>query len=124
MTFKEYICDYDADTYPVSDIAMVKTWLLDYYDDKLTEIERDFKMFRGSCQKGEEWARDYDLEFIESVLRAIRELKIGEMEREQTTIRLPRELKSELEEEAGRIGIGLNAYILMILSEAENRQER
>jgi predicted DNA-binding protein len=37
------------------------------------------------------------------------------MEREQTTIRLPAELKEQLQQEAEQIGISFNAYILMLI---------
>ncbi len=36
-------------------------------------------------------------------------------EREQTTIRLPAELKDELQREAVKKGISLNAYILLLI---------
>lgn len=36
-------------------------------------------------------------------------------EREQTTIRLPIKLKEELQREADRKGISLNAYILILI---------
>ena len=35
--------------------------------------------------------------------------------REQTTLRLPAELKERLLEEAGRKGISLNSYILLLI---------
>lgn len=44
------------------------------------------------------------------------------MEREQTTIRLPADLKEQIQREADRLGIGFNAFILSILSEWLNRQ--
>ena len=37
------------------------------------------------------------------------------MEKVQTTIRLPAELKEELEREASKRGISLNSYILMLI---------
>lgn len=40
-----------------------------------------------------------------------------EMEREQTTIRLPPELKEELVREAAGRGIGFNALVLLIIQE-------
>lgn len=43
--------------------------------------------------------------------------------KEQTTIRLPAELKEQLQQEAERKGISLNALILMILNLERNRQE-
>lgn len=39
----------------------------------------------------------------------------GKLEREQTTVRLPAELKEELQREAARKGISLNAYILILI---------
>lgn len=35
--------------------------------------------------------------------------------REQTTLRLPAELKRQLQQEATENGIGLNAYLLLII---------
>lgn len=35
--------------------------------------------------------------------------------REQTTLRLPAELKEKLQTEAERMGISLNSYILMLI---------
>jgi len=37
------------------------------------------------------------------------------MEREQTTIRLPKELKEQLQQEADRKGISFNAYFLLLI---------
>jgi len=37
------------------------------------------------------------------------------MEREQTTIRLPKELKEQLQREADRKGISFNAYLLLLI---------
>ena len=37
------------------------------------------------------------------------------MEREQTTIRLPAELKEKLQQEADRIGISFNACVITLL---------
>lgn len=48
---------------------------------------------------------------------------MNKLEREQITIRLPTELKERLQQEAKEIGIAFNAYILMILNEAKNRQD-
>lgn len=45
------------------------------------------------------------------------------MEREQTTIRLPASLKEQIQQEADRRGISLNALIIMILSEERNRHQ-
>lgn len=36
-------------------------------------------------------------------------------DREQTTLRLPPELKEKLQTEAERMGISLNSYILMLI---------
>ena len=48
--------------------------------------------------------------------------KMNQQEREQTTIRLPAELKEKLQREADRIGISLNALILRVLNEERNSQ--
>ena len=45
------------------------------------------------------------------------------MEREQTTIRLPTELKDKLQQEAERRGQSYNSMIIMILNEARNRHQ-
>lgn len=37
------------------------------------------------------------------------------MEREQTTIRLPAELKEKLQQEAERLGISFNGYVISLL---------
>ena len=42
----------------------------------------------------------------------------GRQEREQTTIRLPTELKEELQREADRRGDSLNGFIIMLLGKA------
>ena len=36
-------------------------------------------------------------------------------EKEQTTIRLPKELKEQLQAEADKMGISFNAYILILI---------
>lgn len=41
------------------------------------------------------------------------------MTREQTTIRLPAELKRELQREADEKGISFNAYIVIILQQRQ-----
>nr|WP_296486296.1 hypothetical protein [uncultured Acetatifactor sp.] len=46
------------------------------------------------------------------------------MDREQTTIRLPVELKEKLQKEADRRGIGFNALVLMILSEERSHHQK
>lgn len=43
------------------------------------------------------------------------------MEREQTTIRLPVELKEQLQQEAGERGLSLNDLLLIILDRAINQ---
>lgn len=45
------------------------------------------------------------------------------MEREQTTIRLPVELKEELQREADRKGLSFNQCLLIILKEWINCQK-
>jgi len=42
-------------------------------------------------------------------------VKTEKSEREQTTIRLPAELKEALQREAAKKGISLNAYILLLI---------
>ncbi len=42
-------------------------------------------------------------------------MKKESSEREQTTIRLPVEMKEELQREAVKKGISLNAYILLLI---------
>ena len=37
------------------------------------------------------------------------------MEREQTTIRLPAELKEQLQREAAELGMSLNGYVLWLI---------
>ncbi len=51
-------------------------------------------------------------------------MKKEKSEREQTTIRLPAELKEALRREADRRGIGLNALVLMILNEEQNHHPK
>lgn len=48
--------------------------------------------------------------------------KVNQPEREQTTIRLPAELKERLQREADKYGISLNALIHHVLSEERNSQ--
>lgn len=45
------------------------------------------------------------------------------MEREQTTIRLPSDLKEEIQRQADSMGISFNAFILIILEKWINRQK-
>lgn len=46
------------------------------------------------------------------------------MEREQTTIRMPLELKQILDQEAVKRGIGFNPLVLMILNEARIHHQK
>ena len=48
----------------------------------------------------------------------------GEMEREQTTIRLPAELMEKLKQEAEKLGMSFNALLLMILNEAQSQHQK
>lgn len=45
------------------------------------------------------------------------------MEREQTTIRLPADLKRELQQEADRTGISFNSYILILIDRGRQRKQ-
>lgn len=45
------------------------------------------------------------------------------MEREQTTIRLPRVLLEELQREAVRLGLSFNALVLIVLSMERSRHQ-
>ena len=45
------------------------------------------------------------------------------MNREQTTLRIPQELKEMLQKEAARMGMQLNAFILMILNAEQTRHQ-
>lgn len=47
-----------------------------------------------------------------------------EMEREQTTIRLPAELMEKLKQEAEKLGMSFNALLLMILNEAQSHHQK
>ena len=42
-------------------------------------------------------------------------------DREQTTIRLPAELKEQLQQEADKMGISLNAVIIITIQKGLNR---
>lgn len=44
------------------------------------------------------------------------------MEREQTTIRLPSELKEQLQREAERMGMSFNRYLLWLIDKARQDQ--
>jgi len=44
------------------------------------------------------------------------------MEREQTTLRLPVELKEALLREAGKAGMSLNAYLLILIEKGRSRE--
>ena len=51
--------------------------------------------------------------------------KIGKQtEREQTTIRLPAELKEQLQQEAAEKGLSLNSYILLLIDIGRLYQHR
>ncbi|MFP3154431.1 hypothetical protein LQZ18_08380 [Lachnospiraceae bacterium ZAX-1] len=43
-------------------------------------------------------------------------------EREQTTIRLPEELKEEVQRQADKMGMGFNDFVLTILDKYVNQQ--
>lgn len=45
------------------------------------------------------------------------------MEKEQTTIRLPVDLKERLQQQADKRGYSLNAFLLIILEQAVNQQQ-
>ena len=45
------------------------------------------------------------------------------MEREQTTIRLPADLKEKIQQEADKAGLAFNQFVLMVLKEWLNRQK-
>ncbi len=48
---------------------------------------------------------------------------MSDREREQTTIRIPEELKKELQQDADELGISFNAYVNTIIREhLENRK--
>nr|DAJ45466.1 MAG TPA: antitoxin [Caudoviricetes sp.] len=46
------------------------------------------------------------------------------MTREQTTIRLPAELKRELQREADEKGISFNAYVLILIDKARQAKQK
>ncbi len=46
------------------------------------------------------------------------------MEREQTTIRLPKELKEQIQRAADEEGISFNSFILKLLNEEQNRHQK
>lgn len=46
------------------------------------------------------------------------------MEREQTTIRLPAELNEKLQQEADRMGISFNAYVLILIDKGRQNSLR
>lgn len=45
------------------------------------------------------------------------------MEREQTTIRLPAELKEQLQREADNLGISFNELVMMIINDYLSHQK-
>ncbi len=45
-------------------------------------------------------------------------------EREQTTVRLPVDLKEEIQRQADEMGISFNAYVLNALNAVQNNQEK
>jgi predicted HicB family RNase H-like nuclease len=47
---------------------------------------------------------------------------MGKSEREQTTIRLPAELKEKLQQEAMVKGLSLNSYILLLIDTGRSYQ--
>lgn len=49
---------------------------------------------------------------------------MGKTEREQTTIRLPAELKEKLQQEAIVKGLSLNAYILLLIDRGRLYQQQ
>ncbi len=55
--------------------------------------------------------------------RLKREERTFDMQREQTTIRLPTELKKEVQRQADRMGMGFNALVLLILEKWLNHQK-
>lgn len=46
------------------------------------------------------------------------------MEREQTTIRLPAELKEQLQQEAALKGISFNAYVLLLIDKGHRSEQK
>ena len=46
------------------------------------------------------------------------------MEREQTTIRLPVELKEQLQREAALKGISFNAYVLLLIDKGRRAEQK
>lgn len=45
-------------------------------------------------------------------------------QREQTTVRLPVDLKEEIQRQADEMGISFNAYVLNALNAVQNNQEK
>ena len=45
------------------------------------------------------------------------------MEREQTTIRLPSELKEQLQKEADKLGVSFNEMVMIIINDLLDRQK-
>jgi len=50
-------------------------------------------------------------------------MEVREVEREQTTIRLPVELKEKLQQQAGKIGISFNEFVLLAIDEYINSHQ-
>ena|GEM_PF-1451727 len=50
--------------------------------------------------------------------------EVGKKEREQTTIRFPKELKEELQKEADRKGISFNDYLMWLIDKARVTQNQ
>lgn len=46
------------------------------------------------------------------------------MNKEQTTIRLPKELKEELQREADRMGISFNSYLLTLIDKGRRLKQK
>ena len=53
---------------------------------------------------------------------AVRAVSYTHLEREQTTIRLPAELKERLQREADRFGMSFNGYLLWLIDKAHQDQ--
>lgn len=55
-------------------------------------------------------------------MRNEQERRSKKMEREQTTIRLPKELKEELQREADSKGVSFNDYLMWLIDKARTSQ--
>lgn len=58
------------------------------------------------------------------MIKELKDVQSSKSDREQTTIRLPTELKEKLQREADQKGISFNALILMILSEEQSHHSK